>query len=163
MIAATPDNPWISLWREVANAEWVADIGLPLAAALAALLFAYRSLRAQIANDRELSRAEYRAATARVLGTSLNQLARVFDTTAPNAPWWASAKWDGFSGVCRAIDEAEISLGDHEAFRHVLDIAREMSHLWQACYERRKELLAGADPPRIISVDNALVDTLNPA
>jgi hypothetical protein len=54
VIATSADNPWISLWRELTNAEWVADIGLPLAVALAALLFAYRSLRTQIANDREL-------------------------------------------------------------------------------------------------------------
>lgn len=163
VIATSADNPWISLWRELANAEWVADIGLPLAVALVALLFAYRSLRTQIANDRELSRAEYRAATARVLGTSLNQLVRVFDTTAPKAPWWGNAKWDGFSGVSRAVDEAEISLGNHEALHHVLDIAREISHSWQASYELRKEQLAGADPPSIVSLDNALVDTLNPA
>lgn len=160
LIAITPDNPWNSLWHELTNAEWVADIGLPLAVALAALLFAYRSLRAQLTNDRELSRAEYRAATARVLGTSLNQLLRVFNSTAPEDSWWAKAQWDGFRDVTRAIDEARISLGDNEAFDYVLDVAREISHSWKACRELRKELLARPDPPRIASINNALLDTL---
>lgn len=162
-MATTPDNPWDSLWRELANAEWVADIGLPLALALTALFFAYRSLRTQIAHDRELARAEHRATVARALGASLNQLARIFDTTPPGTAWWAEEKWDGFSGVCRAIDEAEIPLGDNEAFDYMYDVAREISHSWQACYERRKQLLAQPDPPSFISVDNALVDTLLPA
>jgi hypothetical protein len=160
LIAVTLDNPWNSLWHELTNAEWVADVGLPLVVALTALLFAYRSLRAQIASDRELSRAEYRAATARVLGASLNRLVRVFESSPPRDPWWSKAQWDGFGDVCDAIDEAEISLVDNEAFEHILDVAREIDHSWKACHELKKELLARPDPPRIKSTDNALLDTL---
>lgn len=140
MHAATPDNPFVSLWSEFAQASWVAAVGLPLAATISAIVISYLLVRKQLEQGRNLARAQRRAEAARRLGQALIREARRPDLEDTDASFWSAPEWPDFSGVLDAVRETEIVVGEDPAFEDAVSVTRTSLWVWRACLPLRRVL-----------------------
>jgi hypothetical protein len=129
--AASPDNPFSSLWSELATARWLADVGLPLLAALIAIALSGYFVRYQINYSRELARAEKRATAAGALGYALIAQVDVLNTTRGDSKFWAKTPWPDFGAVVRAQRQASLVLGGGPALEDVVLVTRTPLWAWR--------------------------------
>ena len=140
---AVPPSPWASLWRQLASAHWVANVGLPLVVTVAALVvtvaalaFALFRLRTQLKNDRALLGESIRAgqrltAIQRFYPELVQELER-FDTETRQSSFWDAFKWPSDFILRGAIMRAAIVIGDDEGAERLTGTVERISRIWSA-------------------------------
>lgn len=115
------------LAEEVLSATWAANVGVPLAIALASLLFGVRAVGRQLRHDRELLNAQRRAGAAQDVGWELREIADSVDGMDLDDPQWRR-EWDGWTIGLKVLNRASVPLGRMDGF---YDILREISWIWR--------------------------------
>ena len=156
---AAPDSPFVSLWRQFANADWVADVGVPLVAALSAIALSYLLVRRQLRQDRDLWRAERRIEAARSLGRALLEEAERPDQEDADAPFWSSEAWPDFRRILKVSREAEITLGSDAAIEDAISVSRSALWVWRSCQHSRPGLVA--EKLDVVAINDGLQSTIN--
>jgi hypothetical protein len=146
-LAWVADNPWRSLFAEVATAKWLADVGIPLFATLAALGLAYYGLRRQMKHDRELAAAERRSHAASAFAAAIRELTGELRDRGDSDPYWQTSDWAGSTSLFRAIGSATVVLGDEVAIAGAESCCCEIMSIWGYCADTHRKLqLNGYDP-----------------
>jgi len=148
-------------WQEVSNAEWMADVGVPLAATLLAVLAGFLSLRRQLTHDRELALAQRRSEVAHRLGSEVLRAVGLMDGRIPNK-YQTAPDWEGFRIVRLAVNEASIVLPRHPALEHVWLGAVDLVRAWRSCNESREALALNGILLEEREVAGALMETIYP-
>ena len=130
-----------SVWDEIANPKWIANVGLPLIVTLAAILIAYLILKAQQKHDLEIMRAERRIAAAQAYGLVIVEVIKDIDSRDYDSDWWCHARWPGYETIRNARGTAHLHLPQNQVIDEIFNGARDMMWAWHACQLRRKELI----------------------
>lgn len=139
---SVPDNPWVSLWQQINRAEWVADIGLPMAVTVLALAFAAWSVRRQLRNDREIARqsirAEQRAEAGKRLSEELREACTQLSSEPKESEYWQIPRWQDRDRVWDALRRAAYVIEDQESLGYYRSAAFRIGDIFSVAYHRSK-------------------------
>lgn len=133
----TPDNPLHSLWDQLTNAEWLADVGLPLLVTLGAIAGAFVGLRVQSKNDREAWRANVSAEVGRRFGRAILDAIAEMDNAGALEDYWRQPDWSGWTTILHARNEAVVVIGQERELEDAVKLARSTLYVWRACQRGR--------------------------
>lgn len=132
------DGPWGSLWRVINRAEWVAAVGVPLAATLLALFFAAWALRRQLKNDRKLLKASIRAgqrtAAASQLSVELREVYDRFQAEPKQSKYWAYPEWPDRDRLLDAVRRAAYVIEDQEHLNYYRSAIQAIGDIFMTAY-----------------------------
>ncbi|MDI9940361.1 hypothetical protein QM806_33855 [Rhodococcus sp. IEGM 1351] len=125
-----------SLWSQIATAAWLANVGIPLLVALAAIVIAYRSFLSQLRQDRELVDQERRrnfahryAAEARQCAAELDTLSATF--TSSDSPTSLREFRTGANEVFQRLSTALAILRETTGDSSTVEIARSIPEIFR--------------------------------
>jgi hypothetical protein len=151
------NDAWSAFWDEIASAEWLANVGFPLAVTLLSLALAYGLFRRQVRHDRALAKAERRADAA----TALGQAIRIGVKQARQSFRANDLEWPWFNQLLDAVAAARLALPGLEVIDLVQDTVGETKSTAAACSEGRREAEKESAPPSDLALVKAAEFTAN--
>lgn len=131
---------WDGVGCSLRQAEWLANVGIPLAATIAGLAVAYALVRHQIRHDRTLRDADRKASAVNEFGRDILRLFEHFEARRLSDPFWTEESWPGSIPMYEAHARVGVALSNADAFEELERAGRDLSRAWRACQVRRRRL-----------------------
>lgn len=145
-LAQTPDNPLVSLWRQIGNAEWVANVGIPLGVTVMALILTVLIFvgQAWIGKKRRVidRRREFAGQYADALRDFASELVDVVGSyTSDSRVSKLQALSDAHGRVRAAAGRATRRFSNPDDMRAGTDYVHAMVQRWNAWFDYHDELV----------------------